>query len=166
MAKCLQVAKRCQHYEAKLDYGFDWTREFSRKWAKDKPFDLGVTVRPDQNPVTGYQYQSSGGQSGELEPNWPRTIGGTVVDGSITWTAEAYATSSLQEQIVSDTWTVSDSPGLTVAPIAPIITAGEQLTRAVLSGGMVGTVYTVENEVLTSVGLEYVARLLLTIEGA
>jgi hypothetical protein len=164
MAKCLQTSKKCQHYEAKLDYGFDWTRQFSRLWQRDKPYGVGVTVRPASNPVTGFQYVSSGGQSGEFEPAWPRTDAGTVVDGSIIWTAEPYATTSLQDQIVSDIWTASDSPGLTVEPVTPTITAGEQLTAVVLSGGVVGTTYTVDNEVLTTEGYEYMARLFLTIE--
>ena len=163
MAKCLQVAKKCQHIEAVLDYGFDWTRAFSRLWAKDKPFGTGVTVRP-AGPVTGYQYRSSGGQSGEVEPNWPKVLGATIVDGSITWEAELYTVDSLQDRIDTDTWVASDSPGLTLVPSAPVDTAGEQLTVAVISGGVAGTTYTVENEVFTTEGLEYVARLVLTIE--
>jgi hypothetical protein len=164
MAKCLQIAKKCQNVEAKLDYGFDWTRTLSRLWTRDHPYGVGVTVRPF-GPATGYQYASSGGQSGEIEPNWPRVAGASVVDGSITWTAEAIATTSYEDMIVSDVWTGGDSSGLTVEPVAPTIAAGLQQTAVVLSGGVVGTVYTVENEVLTTQGLEYVARLLLTIEG-
>jgi hypothetical protein len=164
MAKCLPVRKFCQHAEAKLDYTWLWTREFSRLWQRDEPYDLGVTVRPNTNPVTGYQYISSGGQSGEIEPNWPRVAGAEIVDGSITWTTEAIATNSLEEMIASDLWTVSDSPGLTLEPQAPTVLAGKQATRAIMSGGLSGVTYVVENEVFSSEGLEYVARLLLTIE--
>ena len=160
MAKCFPIRKFCQHVEAKLDYGWNWTNEFSRKWERNKPYGPGVTVRPFANPVTGFQYVSSGGQSGEFEPAWRDG----VVDGSITWTAEPIATTSLEDMIVSDVWRVSDSPGLTVEPVTPTITAGEQLTAAFLSGGVVGTTYEVENEVLTTEGLEYVAILFLTIE--
>ena len=128
----LQTSKKCQHVEAKLDYGWDWTREFSRLWAKDKPFGTGVTVRPATNPVTGFQYVSSGGQSAEFEPAWPRTDGGTVVDGSITWTAEPICNNLAAGSDRVGCLVVSDSPGLTVEPITPTITAGEQLTAAVL----------------------------------
>ena len=163
MAKCLQTAKKCQPLEARLDYGWDWTRTFTRLWQRDKPFGTGVTVRP-AGPVTGFQYRSSGGQSGEVEPNWPKVIGAEVIDGSITWTTEAITVDSLMDRIDTDTWVASDSPGLTLVPVPPIDTAGEQITAAVISGGVMGTTYTVENEVLTTEGYEYVARLFLTIE--
>jgi hypothetical protein len=162
--RCFPVKKFCQHVEARLDYGWDWTDQFSRRWKRNKPYGPGVTVRPFANPVTGFQYASSGGQSAEFEPAWPRTEGGTVVDGSITWTAEPISTSSLEDQIVSDVWRASDSPGLLVEVVVPTITAGEQLTAAFLSTGVVGTTYEVENEVLSQEGLEYVATLFLTIE--
>lgn len=40
----------------------------------------------------GFQYQATAittGVSGNAEPNWPLVIGGTVVDGGVTWTAVA-----------------------------------------------------------------------------
>lgn len=163
MAKCLEILRRCQQAEARLDYGFDWTRTFSRRWMRDRPFDAGVVIRPE-TIVTGFEYLSSGGQSGEEEPNWPRTLGGTVVDGSITWTAQAISVDSLLDSIAADAWSASDPAGLTVTPQAEVATAGLQMTSVVLSGGTIGVTYTVDNEVDTLSGREYVARILLTIE--
>jgi hypothetical protein len=91
-------------------------------------------------------------------------LAGTVTDGSITWTAEAYAVDSLLDGIDSDSWSVSSPTGLTVAAGSPVISAGQQLTRAVLSEGVSGVKYSVENVVVTDLGHEYVARVVLKIE--
>ena len=162
MAACLKIVKKCQHVEARLDYGFDWTRELSRLWAADHPYPYGVTVRP-AGLTTGFQYFSSGGQSGAIEPAWPTTVGGTVIDGSIEWIAEVLDDSSLVDQIDSDAWTY-DPTGLTVEPVAPVVLEGQQMTSAFISDGVSGEEYVVENEVLTTAGREYVARIILTIE--
>lgn len=163
MAKCLEILKRCQSVEARLDYGFDWTRELSRRWQRDQPYEAGVVVRPEV-VVTGFEYLSSGGQSGEEEPNWPRVLGATVVDGSITWTTQAISYDSLADQIQSDTWFDSVPAGLDVVPGSPTTFPGLQMTRVILSGGEVGQVYVIENEMLTSQEYEYIARIILTIE--
>jgi hypothetical protein len=160
MAKCVAVQKKCQVLEAKLDYGFDWTQIMARKWASDRPYTAGVTVRPASDP-TGFQYVSSGGQSGAIEPKWPRALGASVVDGSLTWTAELYDATSLKDEIASDLWTAASD--LSVAAAAPVITPGLQQTSAVLSGGVAGQTYVVDNEVFTTGGLEYVARIELSI---
>jgi hypothetical protein len=164
MAKCLQVLKACQPLEARLDYGFYWTREFTRRWEADRPYDIGIVVRPSSVAVvTGFEYISSGGQSGAEEPNWPRTLAGTIVDGSITWTAQALSTASLLETVATDTWSASDPVGLTVEAQLPIDLPGLQRTSVVLSEGSVGVEYAVDNEVITATGKEFVARVLLTV---
>jgi hypothetical protein len=164
MAKCFEIAKKCQHNEAKLDWPFNWTRQFSRLWLRDFSYDMGVVVRPAGDP-TGFEYLcTSGGRTGSEEPAWPRVIGGSVVDGSLTWQAQAISFDSLVERIASDTWTASDPVGLTTAAVAPVDTAGLQQTAVICSDGEVGETYIVENEVVTTLGLEYMARLELTIE--
>ena len=162
MAKCLQEKKYCQHIEAKLDYGFDWTRTFTRKWQPDHPFDSGITIRP-LAVTTGYQYRSTnGGQSGPEEPAWPTVDNAQVQDGSILWEAEPYSSSALLDEVDTDTWTANDTD-LIVEPQLPTSDPGLQQTMVILSGGVAGTTYTVENEVFTSGGLEYVARIYLTV---
>jgi len=161
--KCLEVLKRCQSVDARLQYGFDWTREFSRRWVRDHPFDLGIVIRPETIP-TGYEYISSGGQTGAEEPLFKITAGSTTRDGSLVWTAQAYTGDSLMDQILSDTWTASDPTGLTVEAQSPINSAGLQQTSVILSEGVAGVTYVVENEVVTDLGYEYMARIILTIE--
>lgn len=55
-------------------------------WEAGKEYASGDIVRPRE--PTGFAYQAGGnGQSGRRTPKWPETVSGTVVDGSITWTA-------------------------------------------------------------------------------
>lgn len=162
MAKCLEIRKACQRSTARLPYGFSWTREFSRKWEADSPFAASVKIRPLGDP-TGFQYSSSGGQSGSEEPAWPTAIGETLTDGSITWTAEAVDGDSLADGIASDTWGPSDPVGLTVDAQAPLVDPGAQLTAAYLSGGTPGEVYEIENTVTSDNGQELVARIVLSV---
>jgi len=163
MAKCLEIRKACQHHEAKLDWPFNWTRQFSRLWLRDYSFDAGVVVRPAGDP-TGFEYLcTSGGRTGAEEPAWPRVLAGSVTDGSLTWAAQAISFDSLIERIASDSW-VHTPTGILVEPVAPVNTAGLQQTAAICSLGAIGDVYIIENEVVTTLGLEYMARLELTIE--
>jgi len=155
--------KRCQSSDARLDYGFDWTHVLARKWQRDRPFDTGVVIRPAGEP-TGWEYISSGGQSGAEEPIFPKILGATIKDGSIIWTTQGFTGDSLQDQILSDTWTTSDPTGLTVEAQSPINSAGLQQTSVILSEGVAGVTYIVENEVVTDLGYEYMARIILTIE--
>lgn len=163
MAKCLQVLKTCQDVEAVLDYGFNWTREFSRRWARDVPFDSGITIRPEGEP-SGFEYLSSGGQTGSEEPVWPKVVGATVKDGSITWTTQTMSNNSLMQMIASDAWSDSVPAGLVVNGAAYIDTPGLQQTMVILSEGVVGTTYEVDNEVFTNLGREYIARIIIKIE--
>ena len=163
MARCLQIAKLCQHVEARFPYGFEWRRELSRRWVKDHSFGTGIVVVPEGD-ATGWEYISSGGRSAELEPVWPTVEGAEVIDGSIIWTTQPYSLASLVDGIASDTWTTSNPTGLTVEPQAAVVELESQLTSAIMSGGVIGRTYTVENEIVTDLGYEYVARLLLTIE--
>ncbi|HEX4439517.1 MAG TPA: putative Ig domain-containing protein [Thermoanaerobaculia bacterium] len=66
--------------------------EAGTTWTASTAFAAGVVVRPasgfnSPNGFRGFNFQSSGGTSGASEPVWPTTIGATVTDGTITWTA-------------------------------------------------------------------------------
>lgn len=57
-------------------------------WNDLQGYNPGYTVIP--TVANGYQYRSTSpvGDSGATEPTWPTTLGGTVVDGDITWICE------------------------------------------------------------------------------
>lgn len=159
MAKCVLTLKACQAAEERKPYGFNWTSLLARFWTADTPFAAGVKVRP--TTATGFQYSSSGGQSGPEEPSWPAALGATVVDGAITWTCEALAADSLADGIDSDDWNAD--VGITVDPDSPVVSGGLQRTSAKISGGTPGTTYLIDSEIVTDAGLEYLARLELKI---
>jgi hypothetical protein len=53
-------------------------------WESGAAFGANVIVVP--SVPNGFVYRSGGGTSGGSEPTWPLRIGGTVVDGTVTWT--------------------------------------------------------------------------------
>lgn len=162
MAKCLEIRKACQRSTARLPYGFNWTKELARKWDADSPFTAGLKIRP-LTDSTGFQYSSSGGQSGPEEPAWPTELGAEVIDGSITWTTELVDADSLDDGLASDDWSASEPAGLTVEGQVLQADPGAQLTAAYLSGGEPGVTYEIENTITTDNGQEMVARIVLQV---
>jgi hypothetical protein len=170
---CVYTVEKCKAEGEIVPYGFDWTLKLSRLWAFNTPYALDERVKPsgwnvartarNEGPAqTGFEYASSGGQSGGIkEPKWPKVLGGTVVDGSITWTAVAISEDSLLEQIVSSDWEVPT--GLTGTNESYTASPGQQSTTIDISGGAPSEVYTVTNEIVTTDGHEYAAILELTI---
>ena len=59
------------------------------QWAATTAYTSGARVYP--NPANGYSYEATTvtgtRTSGGTQPTWPTTIGATVVDGEVTWTA-------------------------------------------------------------------------------
>src|SRR4051794_39754986 len=67
--------------DARIAVGFD-----PPKRANSTAYGLGQQVVP--TTLNGYVYQATvAGTSAGSAPTYPTTIGGTVVDGSVTWTA-------------------------------------------------------------------------------
>lgn len=103
--------------------------------------------------VAGFAYQASGtGEAGTREPRWPTTLAGTVVDGSITWTAVAAGTNAI-DSIVSAAWSVT-AGDVTVAGSTPTI----EEAPATFSGGSIGTPSVVQCLVTTAAGNKYIAE--------
>lgn len=120
-----------------LDYSVDFESHCARYREPNTDYSTSTKVRPVRS--TGFQYNAStGGRTGTDEPRWPKTVGGTVVDGSVTWTCEALASSSLQ-RTVSGTPTWTADTGVTVASQSVSGTKG----TALLSGGTEGQRYMV-----------------------
>jgi hypothetical protein len=160
---CVYTVEKCQKAGENRPYGFDWTVFLANLWRANSPFAVDDRVRPStEQKHTGFEYSSSGGQSsGKREPVWPTTLGGTVVDGSITWTAAAMSTDGLLETIVTSTWTVPDE--ITDTTDAVVNEAGRQATSVFLASATPGE-YEIVNEIVTSSGAEYQAIITLTVE--
>ena len=63
----------------------DWTATTAYTASADYDRGNESLVKPT-TPNGYYYYPSTGGTSGGSEPTWPTTPGGTVSDGSVTWT--------------------------------------------------------------------------------
>ena len=166
---CEVTFTACKRASESKPFGFRWTDRVARLWQPDYPYAAGVRVRPSTaNARTGFEYESSGGQSkgtkgpSAKDPKWPAALGGTVVDGSITWTAVPLSYSGLLERIVSVSWPAV--AGLTIVPRAVTDEPGLQETLADFSGGIAGTTYTVTCSVTTSANNVYTAVLELQVE--
>jgi hypothetical protein len=61
-------------------------------WAASTNYSVGDIRRPTTLNGLQYEVTADTGSSGTTEPTWPTTIGATVVDSGITWTAKAYST--------------------------------------------------------------------------
>lgn len=145
-----------------LPFQFDWTPEFAVYWAAVSSFPALSVARP-LTGGTGLEYLSGGGQSGEDEPTWPDTIGGTVDDGSITWTAQALSNASLRERISTATWPAVT--GFTISSVTVTDEPGRQLTTAKISAAAAISVRrNIRVELTTTQGNEYVGILRMKVE--
>ena len=119
-----------------LNYAAEFAQHCAYIRESDTDYAMGAHVRPAA--ATGYQYvATAGGHSGTKEPRWPTTVGGTVVDGSVTWTCEAFAVSSLLRTVSSAGW--GSDTGLTVG--TQVLTGTRSTVN--ISGGTLGQTYLV-----------------------
>lgn len=155
-AECIGILERTQDPLAKLDYAVDFEAHNTRWWQPGTSFTSNTKVRSASAP--GLQYSSSGGYTGAREPRWPTSVGGTVVDGSITWTAEAVATTSLLRTLSSAAWTADT--GITLSGAA---TSG-QVASTNIDGGTDGQTYVIVCTGTMSDGLKQVGIIRLKVE--
>jgi hypothetical protein len=133
--ECIGIIERSQDPSEKLDYTVDFEHALTRFRLPDANYSAGVKVRSQLAP--GFQFSSSGGHTSNKEPRWPTAIGGTVQDGSITWTAEALTTASLTSTVSgTPAWTV-DNAAITIGSPSIVGQAG----TAFLSGGQDGQTF-------------------------
>lgn len=164
MSECLIILERCQRIGEKRDYGFDWTVFLSNRWRANAEYIDGDHVRPTTLlKQTGFEYECNGGQTnGKKEPSWPKALGRSVVDGSLTWTAVPFAVEGLADEVSVSVWTPPVS-GPTISNEGQTTTPGAQLTTAEVTHDTAGT-FDIVNEITTTGGLEYHGILRLTIE--
>jgi hypothetical protein len=147
-----------------LPFGFNWVDEFAERWSPNSAFPSLTAIRPSSAELqTGFEYSSSGGQSGPEEPEWPTTLGGTVSDGSITWTAQALSNSSLLERIGTVDWPAVS--GFTITPDDALDDPGEQLTVAKIGSATASSTRTeIRVVVTTTAGNIYVGIIKMKVE--
>jgi hypothetical protein len=163
MTECIATLKVCQGEQSVLDYAFDLTERFSIPRQPNFPYASGARVRPVE-AGTGRQYQSSGGVSNgdDFEPDWPIEDGESVVDGSLTWTAEAITFDSLRYRIDSVTWTAPDE--ITLSDETVVDQPAMQEVRVTVAGGTAGQKYRIVGVVTTTAGLEHEVRIELKVK--
>lgn len=66
-------------------------------WAANTSYTVGTVRRATAQPGTGLVFRVTvAGTSGATQPSWPTKIGGTIVDGGVTWIAVSATTQELQ----------------------------------------------------------------------
>jgi len=118
-----------------LDYKADFRAHCVRYREPNTQYSSSTFVEPMQ--ATGFSYEATvAGRTAAIEPKWPRVVGATVKDGSLTWTCRAPTADSLQRQLTGATWTAAD---LTVGtPVNDSVSS-----TAYISGGKLGQSYEV-----------------------
>jgi hypothetical protein len=131
------------------------------KWDENLPVVANSLIRPTHGNGTGFVYlTSSNGQTGENEPAWPTTVGGTVIDGSVTWTAEVPPAAG-QDGIASVVWSQVSPPDATLTLSAQSNTA---LVASVnIGGGTSGNTYTVLAKITMTSGALYPVKIIVAI---
>lgn len=69
--------------------GFLLPDQVSMWAANSAAFTVGKFARPTTPNLLRFESTASTGNTGSTEPVWPAAVGGTVVDGGVTWTARA-----------------------------------------------------------------------------
>jgi hypothetical protein len=85
------------------------------RWQPNEPYSAGDFFRP--RVPNGFSYEVTvSGVSGHTEPRYPTTIGGTVVNGSMTITCRAAGSNGLNA--ISAPTAVSEPTGLTISAVS------------------------------------------------
>ena len=130
---CTVVRSECLRIGDTVPVVLDFSQVAANTWRRAALYDANARVRPSKD--SGFEFEASAaGQSGAREPRWPNTLGATVTDGSITWTAKAVSTASLVKTLASVTWTVPSS--FTVS--GESVDAVKQLATAYLQPSVAG----------------------------
>jgi hypothetical protein len=130
---CEIVQSECLRVGDNIPITLDFTQLAARRWRKAASFADNEVIRGNKS---GFEFAATtGGQTGNTEPRWPKVLAGTVQDGSILWTAQAVSTLSLQKTLTSVAWAAPT--GLTVSGQSVDVVA--QTATAYIEADTVGT---------------------------
>jgi hypothetical protein len=137
---------RIKRVGAARPYTIDFKAWLRSYWIAGRAYNTGDFVRPPS--ISGFAFQAgAAGEAGVTEPAWPRTLGGTAVDGSITWTAVAPGINAV-DAIASVAWSQINPPDSSLVISAPVNTNEE--ATATFAGGTSGNVYRIQCAVTTA----------------
>lgn len=105
------------------------------EWTPNEKVSLGEFARP--RLPNGFSYEvMSAGTTGSKEPFWPKTLGETVTDGSVTWACRAAGSNGINA--VTSPSCTSDPTGMTIASIS---LEEDRKIFGTYSGGVLGQTY-------------------------
>lgn len=128
----------------------DWHDYLANLREPGVAFAADAIVRPRRSEATGLQYRctvagiASGVPTGRLR--WPKSLGATLIDGTVVWTAEAMAATSLRTTVSSDQW--PSVTGLTISGPAN----ADYVYQALIAGGVAGQSYDLTHQIVCANG--------------
>jgi hypothetical protein len=147
----LVAPRRAKFAGATKPFTIDLKRYLRSYWIAGRRYSANQYVRSPS--ISGFAYQAGAdGEAGSVEPAWPRVLGGTVMDGSIPWTAIAPGTNAV-DTIAGVAWSQVNPPdgALTISNQSNTV---EELT-ANFSAGTAGKVYRIKADATTTASLVY-----------
>jgi hypothetical protein len=121
----------CKNPESTRLIEVDFYLKCANLWRPNEPVDSGEYMLPRIG--NGFAYQASGaGRTGWVEPLWPKTLGLTVVSGSITFTCVAPGTNGISS--IASPSVASDDTALTVSGVTVPVTEPWKIQLSVTGG--------------------------------
>jgi hypothetical protein len=140
----------------------DWHDFLINRREPGTAVSLNFVFRPPRALATGFEYKcTTPGVTGghpHFRIAWPTTIGGTIPDGSVVWTAQAISTDSLRASISSSSWPAV--AGLTFSAAAAI----DLVYSTNVAGGSSGETYQIAHEITLSTGEPKEALIILPVQ--
>lgn len=141
--------------DSDLDFGFDWYEwllpDGGKEWRPRMDVVVGDIILP--RTPNGFYYIGTNGKTGTSEPSFPTSQDGTVLDGTVTWTAKAL------DAIDTSDWTITPN-----GPTVDEKTNDNRFTKCRVTGFTAATSYTLVNTI-TSVAANIQSQSITLIVG-
>jgi hypothetical protein len=157
----LTTPARIKRAGAVKRYTVDLSRYLRRYWLPGHRYASTDYVRAPSLPGLAYKPDADG-ESGLTEPTWPRAIGLTAADGSLTWRGYATGDNGIDPISGSPVWAQINPPDSALLIGTQQNTSEE--TTAPFSGGTKGSIYRVRCSATTVAGDVWVTEFDLEID--